>query len=236
MAATWLLAKFGFKPEDEPYVDAFMRLAEEKNFSQKTINDALEFASRYQGKHDPNNAMFDPTNVIFEFENFMEARGTPENYRNECLGWYSDTKLQGLAPPPAIDAETVQTDSELKMSLESLMADPRSEYWRGAKSEELQRLYFDIIERRERSVNATAHNKAAEKTNSNIARIAELQTLMADSRGKYWKGDEAEALQREYRGLIEQRDMPPHPTNETMFSHQQIAPAQAATEGTNENV
>jgi hypothetical protein len=109
--------------------------------------------------------------------------------------------------------------------IKTLMRDRHSEYWQGPKADTLQQEYRDFVEASEKdeafggsivlspeaastligsSINAGA--PPASDDGALIHRMAELQTLMADRDSEYWSGSKSEALQQEYRDLIEMQD------------------------------
>lgn len=115
--------------------------------------------------------------------------------------------------------------SDRTNELKALLGDRHSEYWQGPKAEALQQEYRDLVEADEqgkalrRSVSLspdaartligstmTADRQPAGDESASMDRAAELQALMADQHSEYWRGPEADALQQEYRDLIESRD------------------------------
>jgi hypothetical protein len=225
MAAPWIMSRWNIPAEYERHVDSFLSLASEKNLSEEAINTALEFASVYRGEGTPED-------IITGYENFASAKGIAEPMRDHVLGWWETAATNGPPAPGPITEDQIQTDSELRIELEGLMVDQRSSYWRGANSVKLQNLYHDILERSERGVNLIASNKAAEKTNASISRMAAIEGMMGDKKSEYWRGEKSTGLQKEYLQLIEQRDAPPdRQTNESFNQTPQQPAAQAATEG-----
>lgn len=67
-------------------------------------------------------------------------------------------------------------------------------YWR---DDTMQARYRDLIDAREAGATPPAAPSPA------MRRLAEITALMGDHRSAYWRGPDADALQAEYRGLVE---------------------------------
>ena len=89
--------------------------------------------------------------------------------------------------------------------LDSLMAKPGSRYWKGEDAERLQRRWRELYDQ---GVRADGERSTAD---SDVGeRIEEIEALMDDSRSEYYRGSNADALQREYRDLIGRRERAQH--------------------------
>ena len=80
--------------------------------------------------------------------------------------------------------------------IEPMIGDHGSDYWRGSRSAELQIRYRSLLEARDAGTPPPA------KVSSAAKRIAELEKMIGNHGSPYWRGDQAPALQAEYRDLI----------------------------------
>jgi hypothetical protein len=223
MAAPFLMQKYRIPAEYEGHVDAFLELAGRQGFSHQAIDTALQFASEYRGDGTPED-------VITSFDTYAAAKGVAENFRNDVLGFYDDIKTKGVPAPEAITAESLQEEGELKAEIEEMLGDKNSPYWKGANSEALQHLYYTILEREEKAVNASAHNERSAATTANINRLNEIESKFmrapkgSDNWKQYWKSDD---MRNEYLTLLEKQTAPP----QTAPTQTQTAPQHMGARG-----
>lgn len=83
--------------------------------------------------------------------------------------------------------------------IEGLMQDNKSSYWRDTG---MQERYRGLVEARDSGGPVPAAPSA------NEARKAELEKMMANTKGPYWSGRDAARLQDEYRGILEAGEAP----------------------------
>lgn len=95
-------------------------------------------------------------------------------------------------------AQPADLSAELRQ-LNSMMASPGSAYYRGPDAERHQARYRELLEQ---GVTTHSRNPPA-STEQADTRIAEIEKLIRKSGSEYWKGLNAEALQQEYRDLVE---------------------------------
>jgi hypothetical protein len=107
---------------------------------------------------------------------------------------YGQESERALIGPGARDSALIDEMREL----DSLMAKPGSRYWKGEDADRLQRRWREL---HDLGVRVDGERSTADADVKK--RIGEIESLMGDYRSAYYRGSHADALQREYRSLIE---------------------------------
>jgi hypothetical protein len=87
--------------------------------------------------------------------------------------------------------------------IEGWMSSGDVRYWKDA---DVQREYRDIIDEAETADDATRSTADADV----VDRMREIESLMGKPNSEYYRGSNADALQREYRELVDQRERAQH--------------------------
>jgi hypothetical protein len=83
--------------------------------------------------------------------------------------------------------------------LEKLMGDPSSAYWNPKTGPALQAEYRTILDMADPR---PASRVASAAPSRSSGRRAEIEKMMADTSGDYWRGPQADQIQNEYRALL----------------------------------
>lgn len=97
-------------------------------------------------------------------------------------------------------AQASDLSAELRQ-LNSMMANTGSAYYQGPDATRNQERYRELLEQ-----GVTTDSRPPGSAEQADARIAEIESLMRKSGSEYFRGPNSDAIQREYRDLINQRD------------------------------
>lgn len=107
-------------------------------------------------------------------------------------------QASGQAAWRASNAPAQQDGSPQELAeLNAKMANRNSDYWKGPKAEANQARWRELHDQGVAAAAAPTADGAVKQ------RITELEDLMAKTNSAYWRGPNAESLQREYRDLIQ---------------------------------
>jgi hypothetical protein len=132
-----------------------------------------------------------------EIERIMST-DLPRYQRDESMqNRYHDliAASQGEAPP----AKASRAHMTRLGKLEKLMGDPSSAYWNPKTGPALQAEYRTILDMADPR---PASRVASAAPSRSSGRRAEIEKMMADTSGDYWRGPQADQIQTEYRNLL----------------------------------
>jgi hypothetical protein len=169
---------------DKPLVDGFAKFAFENNLDPRAVNSALQFYFETQDKQNQELVALDATRktqaedalrselgneyraTINMVDNFLSA--DPE-FAQRLLGgrladgtriaddpafikWIANQvrEINPLAALVPAGVDQQRSVNDRKATLEGMMGDRNSEYWRGAKADALQKEYREILEAQQR--------------------------------------------------------------------------------------
>ena len=95
--------------------------------------------------------------------------------------------------------------------LEKLMGDPSSAYWNPKTGPALQAEYRTILD----MADPRPSRAAGAAPSRSSGRRAEIEKMMADTSGDYWRGPRADQIQTEYRNLLAAPEAAPASTTST---------------------
>ena len=95
--------------------------------------------------------------------------------------------------------------------LEKLMGDPSSAYWNPKTGPALQAEYRTILD----MADPRPSRAAGAVPSRSSGRRAEIEKMMADTSGDYWRGPRADQIQNEYRALLSAPEAAPASTTST---------------------
>lgn len=110
---------------------------------------------------------------------------------------YNQESERALIGPGANNSELIH---EMR-KLDSLMANRESRYWKGPDAASLQSRWRELYDQ---GVRADGQRSTADPDVD--GRMGEIEALMGNPSSEYYRGSHAQALQQEYRELIERRE------------------------------
>jgi hypothetical protein len=137
--------------------------------------------------------------ILQQLEVFAsEKLGVGFEKRSALFGAYRAVdaymKANGGELPPMTETHTA--DRAALAEIEEIM---RTDFPRYLRDQQMQDKYYELLQ-------GSIDNRLPIANDADIARVAHIETLMGNPSSDYWRGENAAALQSEYRALLDMAD------------------------------
>jgi len=199
-----LQAKYGLHTdEDVAIAEHAMSAARHAGFSETQINQLLSYYSTIAPALE--RGQLDPAGALHQLWDYAKLAGIGEEQRASLLEWHETTSSFMDAHPgelPPMSRPSAAAVREERTEIERIQREEPDRYWR---DEALQNRLYDLI--------ADSHGDAppAIASRAHITRLGKLEKMMGDPNSPYWASKTGEALQAEYRNILDMVDPRPAP-------------------------
>jgi hypothetical protein len=203
-------AQFGLQGDgDEQFRRAFRDAFKRGGLPPERLAQGLEW---YKDHVRPG---MDAAKLIENFTAFANGKGWPTEHLDAALSVYSQVRDEG--PGAVMEPVSAEADAATIAKATELMRTDPNAYWRNA---ELQEALFESLERQETDKSVPVETPPATAADAALApdggaraaspgrvvdqrRRGEIEAQLGDPRSAYWRGPQAEAMQQEYRNILE---------------------------------